>query len=200
MKLVSDSSPEMSLSDDALLGRNLVVGRIFARHYEALLRYLRRKLDSQDEASDLAQEAYLRLCRQRDLDKLEEGERSYLFKVATNLLRDRYRRRATRNGARHLVFEQVVQPRAVEEDTPQDLLEYKQTLALVKTALLEMDPKLRRVFLMRRLRRTPYREIAERLGVSERTVERYMHGALRLLKQELVTAAPAPRLSGGVSK
>ncbi len=200
MKVASKSSSEMSLSDDGLLGRNLVVRQIFDRHYEALLRYLRRRLDGQDEASDLAQEAYLRLCRQQDLEKLQGRERSYLFKVATNLLRDRHRRRVIRKSAQQVALEKALRPVAVDEESPQRLLEHKQTLAVIKKTLLTMDPKLRRVFLMRRLRLTSYREIAGKLGVSERTVERHMHAALRLLKEELSRRVPSPGLNGGASR
>ncbi len=198
MRVASESNSEMSLSDDALLGRNLVVRRIFARHHDALFRFLRGRSSSPDEASELAQEAYLRLCRQRDLDKLEGRERSYLFKVANNLLRDRHRRRVIRNGSRSADVEDGFGLVNVDQETPQRRLEYKQTLAVVKKALLAMDPKLRQVFLLRRLQRTPYREIADRLGVSERTVERHMHRALRLLKEELLSQAPSPIPEAGV--
>lgn len=195
--MAPESGTKASLGDPSLLGRNDAVRRIFDQHYKSLLSFLRGRLGRYNEASDLAQEAYLRVCRQQDLDKLQENERSYLFRIAINLLKDRHRRRATRKSATPLVFEQMLQPTAIDEETPQRLLEYKGTLSIVKQTLLAMDPKLRRVFLMRRLRQTSYREIAEEIGVSERTVERYMRRALKLLKEELLKRATAPERRGG---
>lgn len=186
--MASESSSQISLGDDALLGRNLVVRRIFTLHYESLFRFLWGRLGSRDEASDVAQEAYLRLCRQQDLDKLQGKERSYLFKVATNLLKDRHRRRVIRKDSRDRIIEDTVE-RSTALETPQHRLEYKQTMASIRKALLAMDPKLRQVFLMRRFHQTPYCEIADTLGVSERTVERRMSQALCLLKNELMSQA-----------
>lgn len=174
-KLVSASS------DDAR--RNLVVQHMFVRYHEALFRFLKAKLGNETEASDVAQDAYVRLCRQRDLEKLQGRERSYLFTIASNLLKDRHRRQAS--AAETVAFDEAILFETADEETPQSRLEDKQMAAGVKKALLSMNPKLRRIFLLRRVRRTSYPEIARQVGVSERTVERRMRGALKHLKEEL---------------
>lgn len=173
-----------ALGNDATEQRNLFVQRIFTQYHEALFRFLRARLGNETEASDVAQDAYVRLCRQRDLERLRGRERSYLFTIASNLLKDRHRRRTS--SAETIVFEEAIRPDFAEEETPQSRLEDKQKVAGVKRAVLTMDPKLRQIFLMRRVRQTPYREIANRLGVSERTVERRMRKALKHLKDELL--------------
>lgn len=176
-------SSNTTLSDDGTARRNLFVQHMFARHHEALFRFLRAKLGNETEASDVAQDAYVRLCRQRNLEKLRGRERSYLFTIASNLLKDRHRRRRT--AAEPIAFDEAIRFEAIDEETPQSLLEDKQRVAGVKRALLGMDPKLRQAFLMRRVRSISYGEIASRLGVSERTVERRMQRALKHLKEEL---------------
>ncbi len=70
--------------------------RLFLAHYQGLARTLVRLLGSVEEAEDVAQEAFLRLYRQRFLPGREHNARAWLYRVATNLAynarRDRQRR------------------------------------------------------------------------------------------------------------
>lgn len=173
-----------------LRARNLVVQGLYSRHHSALMGFLRRLLGNDDaEAQDIAQESYLRLCRQDgDLEKIRGQERSYLFKAAHNLLRDRHRRSAVRSAVQ--VPSAVLGPdeEAVDGATPATSLELKQTLVTVRRAVDGMSPEVREVFMLRRSETLTYRQIAERLGIAERTVERRMHKALSHLKEEMLRA------------
>lgn len=151
--------------------------------------FLRRLLGNDAEAQDIAQESYLRLCRQDgDLEKIRGHERSYLFKAAHNLLRDRHRRRAVRSAIQVPSVELGPDEEAVDDATPATSLELKQTMVTVRRAVDGMSPEVREVFMMRRAETLTYRQIAERLGVTERTVERRMQKALSHLKEEMLRA------------
>jgi RNA polymerase sigma factor (sigma-70 family) len=69
------------------------VRELFERHRHALLRYLKGLLTNRADAEDVLQETYARLLDVTDLDQAGGRARAYLFKVATNLARDRFRRR-----------------------------------------------------------------------------------------------------------
>lgn len=60
-----------------------------------LLAYLSRATGDSDAANDLLQEAYYRLLRAKVAHEDEAHRRHYLFRIATNLARDGYRRRTT---------------------------------------------------------------------------------------------------------
>ena len=168
--------------------RNELLDRLYALHHSALLGFLRKRLGSERKAQDVAQESYLRLCRQGDLGKIAGQERAYLFTAAQNLLRDRQRRNAVRTNARQFDCNDASGGSRVDQETPLSDLEYKQTFRTVRDAVQRMRPKVRQVFLMRRLEEISNRQIAVRLGVSERTVERHMRTALRCLKEALLEA------------
>ena len=70
--------------------------RLFREYHRPLVRYLTRRLGDRDWAEEVAQETFLRAARQQTLT----SERSWLFAVATNLVRDEARKDATRR--RHL--------------------------------------------------------------------------------------------------
>ena len=65
---------------------------LYQRTAPALRGYLARVSGSRALADDLLQEAYLRLLRSRFAGTSDEHTRSYLFRIATNLLRDHFRR------------------------------------------------------------------------------------------------------------
>src|SRR5688572_18406531 len=91
----SDSSfPEHASSADRSAdgSRSDVVRRLFEEHNRSLLGFLVHKLNSEAEAHDVAQEAYVRLLQ------LEEPSavsflKAYLFRIADNLAVDRLRHR-----------------------------------------------------------------------------------------------------------
>lgn len=162
--------------------RELAIRRLYVDHYGDVLRYLRARLTSREEAEDLTQEAYLRVYRQPGLERTSGRERSYLFRTAANLLRDRHRRRRVRRG-RSLALDEVQEPAG--EAMQGASLELRQTLALVKNTIRHMDPEVRAVFLLRRFQHLSHVEIAIRLEVSVRTVERRFHRAVRELQEAL---------------
>ena len=77
------------------------VDRLFREYHQPLVRYLTRRLGDRDWAEEVAQETFLRAVKQETI----VSERSWLFAVATNLVRDEARkdirrRRTARAAAR----------------------------------------------------------------------------------------------------
>ncbi len=79
--------------------RAALVERLFSHHRTALLQYLTRLLSNSDDAEEVLQETYVRLLRVEHLDHLDDQVRRFLFKIATNLARDRFRQRKSRSYA-----------------------------------------------------------------------------------------------------
>src|SRR5574338_1297600 len=88
------------------------VERLFAEYHQPLVRYLTRRLGDRDWAEEVAQETFLRALRQDSLS----SERSWLFAVATNLVRDEARRDERRR--RHLAI-LADEERAREREEPE---------------------------------------------------------------------------------
>jgi RNA polymerase sigma-70 factor (ECF subfamily) len=73
---------------------------LYARTANVLIRYLRRLTGNDATAEDLVQETYLRFLGQASVPADEEHQKNYLFRIATNLARDHYRR-SRKEEARH---------------------------------------------------------------------------------------------------
>ena len=89
---------------------SVAVERLFKTYHTTLVRYLTRRLGDRDWAEEVAQETFVRALRQDTI----LNERSWLFAVATNLVRDEARKDARRR--RHL---ELLRAETVEEAEPE---------------------------------------------------------------------------------
>lgn len=74
----------------------------------------------------------------------------------------------------------------IETDNPEKQLQYKEMEASYQHALLDLSEKQREVFLMNRSEEMTYKEIAERLDLSVKAVEKRMSQALSFLRERLI--------------
>jgi len=150
-----------------------------SRYRQPLIAYFQRRVRSREEAEDLTQEVFLRLARRLDVESVDNPE-AFLFRTAVNLLRDRSRRGKT--AASHL-DEMTYRGAAVEELSPERVVEGRQSLASVLRALDELDGRTRDAFILHRLEGMRHAEIAALYGVSVSSVEKYIIKALAHVAQ-----------------
>ena len=158
-----------------------LITRVFVRFQRSLLRYLRDLLSRREDAEDVAQETYLRLVRSAGIERSEMRIRALMFRAATNLAYDRFRQRQARG--RHDDGELSLLPD--EKPAAERVVALEQAVAIVERTLLGLPARCRQVFLLRASHECSYEEIAERLGVSKRTVEREMQAALEACQRAL---------------
>ena len=150
------------------------VDRLFREYHQPLVRYLTRRLGDRDWAEEVAQETFLRAVRQ---DRIV-SERSWLFAVATNLVRDEARKDVRRRRRLEVLREQA---RAEEVVDPEPLsLERAQEAALARRALDELTERDREALLMRE-EGLDYTEIAQALELSVGSVGTTLARARRRL-------------------
>lgn len=151
------------------------VDAVYRMHHGWLLGWLRQKLHCPHEAADLGQDTFLRLLVGEEPGRLREP-RAYLLVIANRLLINRYRRRRVEEEALRQVVT-VIEPR--ENRGPAETATARDLLARVLLLLTEELPeKPRRAFLMARVDGLRYRDIAERLEVSQSSVKQYLARAL----------------------
>jgi RNA polymerase sigma-70 factor (ECF subfamily) len=140
------------------------------------VRYLTRRLGDRDWAEEVAQETFLRALRQGERETLS-SERSWLFAVATNLIRDEARKDARR---RHHLTLLAAEWNGAAAPAADDALERAQEQAIARRALDTLDERDRNALLMRE-EGLDYNEIAEALGLSVGSVGTTLSRARRKL-------------------
>lgn len=131
-----------------------------------------------DRAADLVQAAFVRLLGlgYERLARLDQP-RAYLTRIAGNLMRDDAKMAARRAVRLHVSAEDCVLP----SPDPTMALEARDMLNRVHVAIETLPDRTREIFMAHRFEDLTYPEIAARLGVSVKTVEKHISLALRHL-------------------
>lgn len=150
----------------------------FRQHARKLKSYLYYKYGDEEAAEDVVQESFVRLWKNCAKVAFETAK-SYLYKIAINLSISRKRAEKVRLGYEtHPHSEMDVQ-------SPEFVLLEKEYMEKVTKAISSLPDKQREVFLMNRVEKLPYPQIAELSGVSVKAIEKLMHKALLKLRKEI---------------
>jgi RNA polymerase sigma-70 factor (ECF subfamily) len=175
-----DVAPDQhSGPDPAADGQRALLIVLFNKYRGALQRHVERMVHSREDAAELVQETYLRVMRQVQTSRFEAAARAYLFQTATNLARDHHRRMRFRAHDRLDELPEGDLP--IGSPAAEQTVAADQVLSLLRTAIVELPPSARAVFLRARVRNESYAEIGRELGMSVRTVERRMAEAMTIL-------------------
>lgn len=142
-----------------------------------LIRQVRLRTRGSGDAEELLHAAYLRLLRYR-AQQTVGNVAAFLVRTAVNIGVDNYR---------HERFIADIAPDDVEmpENSPlqDEVLASRARLERVREGLSRLTPRTREIFLMHRLDDMKYREIAERLGISQSAVEKHIAKAALFLTE-----------------
>jgi RNA polymerase sigma-70 factor (ECF subfamily) len=153
-----------------------------ARHvlpHEAALRaWLRQKYALGVEVDDIVQETYAILAGLESVDAIR-NPRSYAFQTAHSLILAHLRRSkiVSIRSASDLELASAM----ADTPTPEQVAEDRDELANVARVLGDLPPKVREVFLLRRVQGLSQRETAQRLGITENSVEKRVSQGIRAL-------------------
>jgi len=127
---------------------------------------------SRDDAQELAQEAYLKLL---GLERPPEASRAYLFRIASNLLIDRIRRKAVDNRALRDLHTLSLDSERCDPERQVIALDH---LRRVRGYLSELPERYRTAYVLYREKDLSQDEIATSLGVTARQVRNFLTDTL----------------------
>ena len=141
-----------------------------------LLRFLEMRTGSRQDAQDLAQEAYYRLCRVPEPELIRAPE-SYLFRIASNLANEHASKR--RIERRHLNLDDSHEEiESAESQSFNTNLEARSEIEQLERIITDLPPLYQAVLLLRKRDGYSHQEIAEKLSISQHTVHKYLSRAL----------------------
>lgn len=146
---------------------------LYHDHHPWLQGWIRRQLGNAHDAADLAQDVFVRLLRREPCDIREP--RTYLSTIARGLVIEHWRRRELEQAW----LETLAAMPPQHAPAPESRLQFLEALIAIDRMLDTLKPKVRTAFLWAQLEGLTCRQIAERLGVSLATAERYVAAGLR---------------------
>lgn len=151
---------------------------LFDTYFDSVRSYLFYRGADKELATDLAQDVFMRIW-EKEIIIESKGVLRLLYKIAGDMFISRYRRETLElNYKKALKFDD-------RDITPEDQLRYNELKENYVKALAQLSEKQRTVFLMARMEGLKYREIAERLNISVKAVEKRMSSALAYFKKAL---------------
>ena len=163
--------------------------RLYRRHRGDVYRFVLRDVRNPDDAEDVTQAAFLNAFRALQRGSKPEKPRAWLFTIAQNVTRRRFRSRAAHP------YEVELDPDALIAPQPE-----APSAAEIREALQRLRPNQRAVLVLREIGGLSYAEVAETLGLTVSAVETLLFRSRRALREELVAGEekPARLRVGGV--
>ncbi|TXD54095.1 MULTISPECIES: RNA polymerase sigma factor [unclassified Polaribacter] len=154
--------------------------KLFETHYNILLKYVIKLCNDSEVAKDIVQEAYIKLWNKRAEIKTDLPIHSYLFKICYN------------------EFLQFLRKKKVETNFLDDL-KYKYTTEIyfeayilktdkeeqIKKAIEKLPKRTKEAFLLSKYEHLKYKEIAQVMDISIKTVEKHISNALLFLRTNI---------------
>jgi RNA polymerase sigma-70 factor (ECF subfamily) len=174
-------------------GHDSALSSLMDRHSERLFCYLLRQLNNQTDAADLAQETFVRVYQNRARFRPQQRFSTWLYAIATNLLRDRFRW--------HKRHPQVSLDAQTElgsslQDTlrdvvasPSEQLETSERAEEVRCAVQNLAVELRTPLILSEYEGMSHAEIAEVLDCSPKAIEVRLYRARGQLRKQLLRRA-----------
>jgi RNA polymerase sigma-70 factor (ECF subfamily) len=162
--------------------QNICHSKTFEALYKLYAKDLRRfiffKTQDLDQAEDILQDTFIKLwdnCSKVNYNKAK----SYLFTVATNTFLNTIKHEKVVRKHREGISNQQT------NETPEFILLEKEFMDKLERTINSLPEKQKEVFLLNRIEKKKYKEIAELLGISIKAVEKRMHSALLVIREHI---------------
>lgn len=157
-----------------------VFEEIFNKYYKIIFVYVMKMCRDFDIAEDVTQNAFLSLWTKREKINIHTSIKKYLFSIARNFYIDHYRKLEREKNSFSLYQYQQKEATRMEmyeaEDTSEDI-------RLMKALIEELPPKCKEILLLSKEKGLKYKEIADQLNISLKTVESQMYIAMKKLRE-----------------
>lgn len=196
----SSDSPDVSRSDEQdradmlrlCKGDDAALNNLMGRHGPRVFNYLLRSLQNEDDASDLAQETFVRVfkhCRRFDANK---NFSVWLYTIASNLVRTKFRYRTRHPTVPLDADADTNHPTFRNADTlaesapgPSESLQTLETVDAIRLAIADLPEELRTPLILFEYEELSHAEIGSILNCSPKAVESRLYRARRKLRSAL---------------
>ena len=155
--------------------------QLFKAHYKALHSYVNTMIRDDETAEEIVQNRFMKFWENREMLNIETSVKAFLYKCvyhdALNFIKHEKVKLRHQNFAIHT---------SQESESAAHRVELSELESRVQEAMEDLPEQCRLIFHLSRFEELKYREIADQLGISIKTVEGQMGKALRIMRLKLV--------------
>ena len=189
----------VQLSDTQILaaigqGDERIFEQVFRKYYAGLCTYGRGILRDAEEAEEIVQNVFVTIWEKREILEITQSLQSYLYRAVHNHCLNRIKHQKLRDEhQQYAQHYQEVSYESVSEVVNKNELEQQLSKSIEK-----LPEQCRIIFKMSRFEELRYQEIADKMGLSVKTIENQIGKALKILRIELADYLPILLLSLGL--
>lgn len=178
--------------DDLFLKKGLneqnkiVFDFLFQYYYSGLCAYAETIVREEEVAEDIVQELFVKIWINSKKISVNGSLKSYLFTAVRNRCFDFLKHQNVKSRSarlNHGIGD-------VDESTPENWLVESELRDIIENSITKLAPRCREIFMMSRFDGLKNQEIADKLGLSKRTVELQITNALKALRKDLKPYLP----------
>ncbi len=159
--------------------------RLYGMYWPQVYNFSRLYLTNQSTAEEVVQEVFVKVWEAHAFIREGENFKGLLFIITRNLIFNQHRKNLNENFYKTTVLSAM-------EDSSFNLeeeIEAKNLSEYIDQLIEELPPSRREIFILSRKEKKSYKEIAELLQISEKTVENQISQALKYLKKNVLLLA-----------
>ena len=153
----------------------------FDKYYTDLCNLVNIYLHNQAISEEIVQDVYIYFWERKDNIKIESSVKSYLLKASKHKSLNYLRNEKNKLN----ILEKLSKVTSNTPDVPDSIMDASQIRAVIEQSVNSLPERCRQVYMLSREKDFTYREIANELGISEKTVENQMVKALKKLRELL---------------
>jgi RNA polymerase sigma factor (sigma-70 family) len=168
------------------------IASAYENHRGSLLSFVRKRINLKDEAEDIVQEIFYQLSRIDDLVTPIENTTAWLFRVARNMIINWRKRKKDMSLSDLVNFNEnnnstidILDILLTDKTTPETEILRSFAWEEIKTALEELPPSQREIFIQTEYLCIPVKEISKRTNISVNTLLSRKHYAILYLRKKL---------------
>ena len=178
--------PYNSLSDLELAellnqADELAYAEIYDRYWAVLYHYSRRILQNETEAEDVVQDIFVMLWTKCKCLEIKVSLSAYLYAAVRNKILNNIRKDKVRTSYLNSLEEYIVEGKCITDH----LIRENQLALRIEAEVANLPTKMREIFELRNQSQLTYKQISEKLKISELTVKKQLNNASKALKIKL---------------
>lgn len=158
---------------------------VFRFYYSQLKIYAFSITEREDIAEEVVQDLFYKIWKERESLQITRSLKSYLYTAVRNQSLQYWEHRNVQERHRQKVLADSENGTTVPETNPEEHLLYRELEDIISRTLARLPERRRQIFTLYRLEGKKYKEIAEDLSLSVKTVEAEMTKTYQILKQEI---------------
>ncbi len=173
--------PDTALVSLLNTGDHDAFAEIYNRYVELLYRHAHKVLNDTDACNDVVQDVFLAVWNKHETLQIKDSLSAYLYRAVRNRVLDYVSRQVVADRYVDSIRDFASQGLCLTEESIRE----KELLALIEAEKAKLPPRTRHVFELNREQDLSYKEIGEQLHISEKTVKKQVHNALRAIRLKM---------------